>query len=203
MTDRIVLVDIETTGLDHMTDVILEVGVQIREADLTLVDEFDVQVWDTPYYDKKYDELQVRAAAGEKGPSIVMDMHTKNGLWENAQADGLTPTDAEREIVEFLKGHGVHTYKPPIAGSSVHFDRTFLYEAMPGIVECFGHRNLDISSIKEACKLMNPELYKRLEKFGPPKKETHRVLGDLTDTSNEFAFYAQEFLIVDMDVKYS
>ena len=196
------MVDLETTGLDHMTDVILEVGVQIRAKDLSLIDEFDVQIWDSPYYDRKYEELKVRAAAGEKGPQIVLDMHEKSGLWENAQAEGLTPTDAENTVVDFLKGHGVETYKPPMCGSSVHFDRTFIHESMPTINDCFGYRNIDVSSIKELCKILNPELYTRLDKFGPPKQEKHRVLDDLNDTAGELGWYAENFLWIGHEVKY-
>lgn len=193
---RIVWVDIETTGLSHLTDVIVEVGIRITDADLKTIDEYDVTVWDSPYYDRKFEELITRAEAGETGPNIVLDMHNKSRLWDSARGEGLTPADAEQGVIDFLEGHGVPAEKLPMAGSSVHFDRMMITEQMPALAKCFGHRNIDVSSIKELCKILNPELYSKLDKYGPPKSEKHRALDDLTDTINECAWYAENFLYV-------
>lgn len=203
MSDRIVWVDIETTGLSHLTDVIVEVGIRITDADLKTIDEYDVTVWDSPYYDRKYEELVTRAEAGEKGPQIVLNMHDQSGLWISAREEGMTPTDAEGALVDWLEGHGIPADKLPMAGSSVHFDRMMIAENMPDLIKCFGHRNIDISSVKELCKILNPELYSKLDKYGPPKSEKHRALDDLRDTINECAWYAENFLHVTAEVSYA
>lgn len=200
---RMVWVDIETTGLSHLTDVVLEVGIRITDENLKTIDEFDMTVWDSPYYDRKFEEIGMRAGAGEKGPKIVLDMHRESGLWDSARSEGLTPTDAEKGMVDFLEGHGVEKERPPMCGSSVHFDRMMITEQMPGLAACFGYRNIDVSTVKELCKVLNPELYGKLDKYGPKKSERHRALDDLTDTINELAWYAENFLhITSTEISY-
>lgn len=191
---RIVWLDIETTGLEHELDLILEVGVRITTPELELIDEIDTVVWSTPEYDNKQEELRIKAKAGDKGAIYVNNMHTTSGLWYDAQNNGATPKEAETLIMDFLMGHGVPAESLPMAGSSVHFDRGFLETHMPALLKCWGYRNIDVSTIKEVCKLLSPELYTKLDKFGPPKREKHRALDDLEDTANEFKWYADNFL---------
>ena len=200
---RIVWLDIETTGLERELDLILEVGVRITTPELELIDEADVVVWNSPEYDYKYQELEVKAKGGDKGARYVIDMHDKSGLWRDAQANGLPPREAEQCITDFLDGHGVKADKLPMAGSSVHFDRGFLEVHMPDLLGHWGYRNIDVSSIKEICKVTAPNLYAKLDKYGPQKREKHRVIEDLEDTAGELGWYVENFFWHELnEVKY-
>lgn len=95
---RFVFTDIETTGLDSQTDLTLEIGFRITDLDLNLIDDFDVTIWDSPYFDTKKLELETLAASGEESAVYVLEMHTKNGLWEACQSGGLVPVEAETQI---------------------------------------------------------------------------------------------------------
>lgn len=183
MTDRFVFVDIETTGLEHTTELVLEIGVIITDLDLQQIDVYDSQVWESPLYDRKW----------ESTDPFVQTMHHGNGLLEQCRAEGQTMQDAEETIAEFLKGHGVDG--EPMCGSSVHFDRMFLAEQFPAIAECFSHRNIDVSTLKELCMRLNPELYAKLE-GAAPKRERHRVIEDIEDTIGELQFYRDNFLFL-------
>lgn len=192
--DRLVWVDIETTGLNHMTELVLEIGFRITDLDLETIDDFDVLIWDTPKYDRKLDHMIVN----RDDHAFVLDMHSaeKSGLFEAAQKEGVPEDEAERLVADFLRGHGVGPdTKEPLCGSSVQFDRLFLTEQFPVIHNLFSYRNIDTSSVKELCMRYNPELYAKLEKYTNPKK-LHRVLPDLTDTIDEARFYIDNFLMV-------
>lgn len=195
---RFVFTDIETTGLDSQTDLTLEIGFRITDLDLNLIDDFDVTIWDSPYFDTKKLELETLAASGEESAVYVLEMHTKNGLWEACQSGGLVPVEAETQVMDFLTGHGVGK-DDPMVGSSVHFDRKFFADQFPMIERLFSHRNIDISSIKEICKRLAPDLYGKLEKYGPPKREIHRVLPDMEDSAEELRWYIENFLWIDAE----
>lgn len=189
-TDRFVWVDIETTGLEPTSDVVLEIGVVITDVNLREIDSRAVQIWDTPLYDTRHEYM-----AKYENDRFVFDMHTKSGLWDDCMNNGTTQHDAERIIAEFLLRHGVE--KEPMCGSSVHFDRGFLAEQYPAIAACFGYRNIDISTIKEVCMRLNPDLYAKLDgDHRAPKRGLHRAIPDIEDTINEFRWYSEEFLIL-------
>lgn len=183
---RFVFIDIETTGLNHMTEVVLEMGVRIIDANLDTIDDFDVLIWDTPPYDLRLKQLS------EQEDKYVFDMHTKNGLWDACRAEGLEPAHAEEQLFGFLSGHGIHPDEP-LCGSSVQFDRAFLMEQYPAVHNLFSYRNIDTSTVKELCRRFNPPIYEALNKYVIPKK-LHRVLPDLTDTIDELGFYRDNFL---------
>lgn len=196
---RFFIADIETTGLVAATDVVLEVGFKIYGPDLVEVrDEFDIVIWDSPFYDKVHRGLIERAAEGEQAARYILQMHTDNGLWKDCQENGVSMADAEEAIVDFLTGHGVSNDRKtgdPMVGSSIHFDRSFFAEHMPEVDGLFHYRNVDVSSVKELCKRWNPGLYAQLDE-GTVKQEKHRAIEDCEDTAGELKFYHDNFFFI-------
>jgi oligoribonuclease len=198
--DRMVWVDIETTGLNPLTEIILEVGFRITDAkNLDTLDEFDILVWEPGFYTKK-----VEAVLESTDPAVryVADMHRKSGLWDAAEREGFTMADAEAQLVDWLASHGVHADVPmkerdPLCGSSLHFDRGFLAETFPQVEAAFHYRNIDISTIKELCRRFNRPVYDKLDEYST-KQEKHRVMPDLDDTIGEFRFYRDNFLWIEV-----
>lgn len=190
ITDRLVWCDIETTGLDPETDLVLEMGFVITDLNLNVIDDYSTTVWDTPTYDQKW------AAMKESGKDqFVVEMHEKSGLISQATMLGATPVCAAQEVGDWLSGHGVRGAEEPLCGSSVHFDRTFLVRE-PYAVQIntrFTYRNVDVSSIKELCAAYAPDVTESL----PPARKLHRVLSDLEDTINEFRHYMTHFVGID------
>lgn len=183
--DRLVWVDIETMGLEPTMHPIMEIGFVITDLDLKVIDDKSVLIWDSPAYEKFWEARAIE---------YVKNMHQKSGLLEACQAEGLVAEEAEKEINDFLEGHGVRDRQEPLCGSSVHFDRSFLLTQFPSVESRFTYRNIDISSIKEICKRYNPEVYTHLDEL-TEKQELHRALPDIADTINEFRFYLREFLM--------
>jgi len=119
--DRMVWVDIETSGLSLSFCRTLELGVAITTPK---GDVIDMNNWVI-----KPDSL---APVLEHMRPDVREMHTKNLLIDEIGMDhALTMLEAESEAIGFLQQHRVEARHYPMAGSSVHFDRSFLKIDMP------------------------------------------------------------------------
>lgn len=180
--EKLVWVDIETTGLDPDKDLILELGIVVTDSNLDVVNQ---QSWIfVPYMDKSILDIT---------PAVV-EMHTKNGLWlewsANANASGRDHLDANDDVISdvrlFLEEAGALGL--PMAGSTVHFDRKFLQAHFPEIHRLFHYRNIDVSTIKNLARIYRPKLY---ESAPLPREKTHRPLADLRDSIAELRHYLE------------
>lgn len=184
--DHLVWVDLETTGLEPDNDLILEVGFLVTSLDLTAppIASYDTVV--------RYPRPETIRYAND----FVRDMHKASGLDDSLLAGEGRPLHLiEVEAVEFLK-EWVPPQHAPLCGSSVHFDRAMLKSWLPNVEAFFHYRNIDISTLKELSKRLNPRVASRLDEQTSPKK-LHRALPDLYDTINEAQFYIDNFLFVD------
>jgi hypothetical protein len=108
--DRLVWLDLETTGLDPMLGHILEVGLIVTDRNLDRVFSFS-QVF-RPELDIYSDDYQMRA----------LEMHHASGLLAACNADGMRGNYDLDAIIhdEIVESGGVGS---PLCGASVHFDR--------------------------------------------------------------------------------
>lgn len=191
--DLMVMVDIETTGLDYDNDLMLEIGLAIVRVDDLQV----VTTWDTllcPHADWQKDPTSnwvnfVKMSSG----SYVLDMHKKSGLFDDLLGgDFSTYSEAEQDAIKFLRSWFPNAENVgPMVGSNVaNFDRRFIQRDMPLLNNLFHYRNIDFSTVKELCRRYNKSVYSKME----PKLERHRVIADLYDTVNEAKFYVDNFL---------
>lgn len=193
-TDRLVVVDLETFGLDPEADPVLEAGFAIVSLDLKIIDEFKVLIWEDGIYDTCYKNLHKKAEAGNEGAAYVLNMHIRSKLWEDVRVGGMSVTMAEEKMLAWLDKNNVDQ-SDPLCGSSVGFDRSMLKFQFPDIESRFGYRNIDISSIKELCLRYNPRVADALGNSTNPRK-LHRVMPDIDDTLGELRFYLDNFLWV-------
>lgn len=134
----------------------------------------------------------------------VHNMHTESGLIEDMAAahsaveKGMAlpvhPGRIDSEIHRWLTiDLGLPEGKYPMCGSTVHFDRRVMEEHMPRTHNWFHYRNIDISTIKELCRQLNPPVY-----AGRPtlEKKAHRPLADIDASIEEYLFYRANFLFV-------
>ena len=164
MTEMLCWIDLETTGLDPNDDFILECGIILTEMDLTEIARCS---WVFPFpIDEKENYVQV-----------VQDMHTKNGLWQECDeryADKWLSEIIWHNVVDWLAAYSEGAKLYP-AGSSVHFDTTFLQLDATGghhLYEQLYHRHFDVSSIKMLAQVAGGKYDK-----GP--EDPHRALADL------------------------
>lgn len=182
MTDNLLWCDLETTGLDPKTEVIMEIGFVVTDSELNEIDS-----WSTPVWDWGSETVFNRAVP------FVKDMHKKNGLLNECRASGVLYSTAKTMAREFIEKHGFALDRTdPLCGSSVHFDRAFLDAFDFGILDGMSYRNIDVSSLKETFSRFATEeqLSDREEGF-PQGKDVgkHRVIDDCRWSIAEYGFY--------------
>jgi oligoribonuclease len=159
----VIWLDIETTGLDPVNDKILE---------LAMFNDETGYVFERVFYHD-----------GEGLPPFILDMHTKNGLLSECARSEVLPCEIEANAVAWLPGYaeeheGVDK-DVQLAGSSVHFDLSFLRVHMPILAGAFSHRLFDVSAIKLFCE--------RLGMRPISKANAHRALDDIAESRNHLA----------------
>ena len=172
MTDRLVWIDCEMTGLDLGSDLLIEVAALVTDADLNVLGEgVDVVIGATA------EELA-------RMPDVVRDMHAASGLTTEVLASTVTLEQAEQQVLAYLKEH-VEPGKAPLCGNSIATDRGFLARDMKELDAFLHYRMVDVSSVKELARRWYPRAY-----FQSPKKAGgHRALADIQESVRELAYY--------------
>jgi oligoribonuclease len=171
---RFVWLDLEMTGLDPKTCVIVEIGVIITGPDLVPIAEIAHAVWQP-------DEALARMEP------FVRDMHTKNGLLEKVRASKTSLREAEQSVLEVVTKH-CGFREGTLAGNSIHVDRSFLSAHMPLLEGYLHYRQLDVSSLK----VLTRAWYPSARDFKKDSKD-HTALSDLRDSLAELAFYRDQY----------
>ena len=172
MNDRLVWIDCEMTGLDLVSDALIEVAALVTDSDLNILgDGIDLVV-------RPPDET----LTGMK--PIVRQMHTASGLLDEL-ADGCTLQEAEQQVLDYVRAHVPDPNKAPLAGNSIGTDRGFLARDMPLLEQHLHYRVVDVSSIKELVRRWYPRVYFQ----SPAKTGNHRALGDIRDSIEELKYY--------------
>lgn len=168
----IVWIDCEMTGLDPDVDELVEIAVVITDADLQPLDRGLQLV------------IKPSDAAVAQMNEFVQKMHTTTGLIDEWD-DGLTVSEAEAQVLEYVKKFVPDAKKAQLGGNSVGTDKTFLTKYMPNLINHLHYRIIDVSSIKELAKRWYPRTY-----FSAPAKTgNHRALGDIYDSIDELRYY--------------
>jgi oligoribonuclease len=179
VTDRLVWIDCEMTGLDLRRDALIEVAVLVTDADLNLLDEgLDVIIHT---HDDVLDTMV----------PFVRDMHASSGLTEQVRASTVTLGEAEKMVLDYIKKHVPEPKSSPLCGNSIGTDRGFLARDMPTLDEHLHYRMIDVSSIKELAKRWYPRVYQSQ----PGKGLAHRALADIRESVQELAFYRQTLFV--------
>ena len=177
MSNFIVWVDCEMTGLDVKIDEICEIGVIVTDEDLVEQDE-GLQLVIRP-------SEEAMANMGE----FVTNMHTESGLLHELSG-GLSVGAAEEKVLEYVAKY-VEAKSAPLAGNSIGTDRMFLNKYMPKLDGYLHYRNVDVSSLKELVRRWYPRVYFQM----PKKTGNHRALADIKESIKELRYYRQTVLV--------
>lgn len=172
MNDKLVWIDCEMTGLSLQDDALIEVAALVTDYDLNVLDDGIEVVIKPPQ------------AALEQMNEIVTTMHTASGLLTELDA-GITLSDAEEQVLAFIREHVKEPGKAPLAGNSVATDRGFLARDMPTLENWMHYRIVDVSSIKELSRHWFPRAYFN----APAKGGNHRALADIRESIDELRYY--------------
>ena len=172
VTDTVVWIDCEMTGLDLTRDALVEVAALVTDFELNVLgDGVDLVI-------------RPPAEALETMPDVVREMHTASGLLEALDA-GVTLAEAEQEVLAYVRQHVPEARKAPLAGNSIATDRGFVTRDMPELDGWLHYRMIDVSSIKELARRWYPRTY-----FAAPAKQGgHRALADIRESIEELRYY--------------
>lgn len=179
MTERLVWVDCEMTGLDLGHDVLIEVAALVTDSELNILGEgVDVVI-------------HAEDALLSGMLDVVRDMHAKSGLTEEVRASTVTLAEAEDLVLAYVTEHVKDAKAAPLCGNSIATDRGFLARDMPRLDNYLHYRMVDVSSIKELCRRWYPRVY-----FGQPAKGlSHRALADIRESIRELLYYRQAVFV--------
>ena len=158
----LVWMDLEMTGLDPATEVIVEIATLITDDELNIVAEGPDLVIHQP-------EPVLKAM-----DPFVVEMHTTSGLLVAIRESTVTLEHAGAATLEFIKQHIAEPRTIPLCGNSIGTDRRFLAKYLPEIENFLHYRSVDVSTIKELVK----RWYPGLEISRPTKSGAHRALDD-------------------------
>lgn len=179
-SDRIVWLDLESTGLKAEQELILEIALLVTEADLTPVDAGYTAVIHC-------DPWRLRLMTPR-----VQEMHTQSGLIAESIASTTTLDQAAAGALTYVQQH-VGYQAAPCAGSSVRFDRRFLESCIPELEDYLHYRTVDVSSIKELAQRWRPDVYNGLVLQQPVSR--HRAMPDILASIAELQRYRAEFFL--------
>lgn len=168
--------DLEMTGLDPATEVIVEIATLITDDELNIVAEGPDLVINQP-----------EAVLAKMDPFVV-EMHTTSGLLTAIRASTVTLEQAGAATLEFIKQHITEPRTIPLCGNSIGTDRRFLAKYLPEIENFLHYRSVDVSTIKELVK----RWYPGIEISRPTKSGAHRALDDVRESIRELKFYREK-----------
>jgi oligoribonuclease len=168
---KLLWLDMEMTGLDPATNVIIEVAALVTDLSFNILDTYETVVRQPQHYLDQMDKWNT-------------EHHTKSGLVRKVPY-GRDPKEVESDLIQLSKKHfpitGKKEDKPILAGNSIMQDRTFIDLYMPQFGQLLHYRQLDVSSWKI---MFNNKYNVKYE-----KKNNHRALDDIKESINELKMY--------------
>lgn len=173
---NLIWIDLEMTGLNPLTERIIEIATVVTDSNLKVLAE---------------------------GPSLVINQsdsllagmdewntrqHGGSGLTDRVRNSQITEAEAMQQTLDFLS-HWVPKGQSPMCGNSIGQDRRFLVRYMPELEVFFHYRNLDVSTLKELVRRWRSDL-----EGGFSKKGTHLAMDDVHDSIAELAYYRKFFI---------
>jgi oligoribonuclease len=178
MTDRLVWIDCEMTGLDLERDALIEIACLVTDGALDVLDEgLDLVIKPPP---EALDQME----------DVVRVMHTASGLLTELAA-GVTLAEAQDQVLTYVRKHISEPRRVPLAGNSIATDRVFIARDMPELDAFLHYRMVDVSSIKELARRWYPRAYFA----SPPKRGGHRALADITESIQELRYYRETVFV--------
>ncbi len=175
--DRLVWLDMEMTGLNPLSDRIIELAIVITDKNLNTIAE--APVWVVHQSDEVLNGMD---AWNQK-------THGNSGLIDKVRASTLTEAQVEQAALDFIKRY-IGASKSPMCGNSIGQDRRFMANYMPTLEKYFHYRNLDVSTLKELARRWYPRVYD-----GYKKQTRHTALADVYESIDELKYYRDTILI--------
>ena len=173
---NLIWIDLEMTGLDPDSDVIIEMATIVTDSDLnTLAEGPVIAIHHSDEVLARMDDWNTRT-------------HGASGLTQRVRESTVSMAEAEAQTIAFLE-QWVPKGKSPICGNSICQDRRFLYRHMRQLESYFHYRNLDVSTLKELAARWAPEVRDSFSKGNP-----HPALDDIREPIADLPHYREPLI---------
>jgi oligoribonuclease len=178
VSDFLVWIDCEMTGLDLRADALIEVALLVTDAELNVLGDGVDLVIKPPQ------------EALDTMPDVVRQMHTNSGLLDELPT-GISLAEAEERLLSAVREFVPEPRKAPLCGNSIATDRGFIARDMLALENHLHYRMIDVSSIKELARRWYPRVYFA----SPEKKGGHRALADIRESIDELRYYREALFV--------
>lgn len=173
---KLLWLDLETEGLNPRECHILEVYAAI--ADLSNPFEIEKEIGNFVIGRGFHigDGLPCFGLAehADQWSEYVREMHTKNGLIADMKSSTLDVEQVESMILPHVPASADKDDITTLAGSSIHFDQSFINVHMPRLAKRLHYRVFDVSTIKLLARAYGREKW--------PRAEAHRARADVYES---------------------
>jgi oligoribonuclease len=176
MKPNLIWIDLEMTGLNPETHVIVEIASIVTDGQLNIVDHGPDMAINHP------DHILISMEEWSR------EHHQASGLLDRVKTSSFNCRRAEEETLDFVSRY-CEKGKSPLCGNSVWQDRRFLIKYMPRLEAFLHYRNIDVSSVKELVKNWYPSL--------PPfkKQKSHLAMSDIEESIKELKYYRENVFV--------
>mgnify|MGYP006138147053 CR=1 FL=1 len=171
LPSKLFWVDLEMTGLDPTTDVILEVAAEVTDFNFKTLASYEAVI--------KHSDVVL-----ENMDPWPKEQHAKSGLTDRIRTEGRDEKEVVHELVGFIQAQ-FGDEPAVLAGNSIHNDRMFIRRWWPEVENMLHYRMLDVSSYKI---LMQSKFQIEFK-----KKEVHRAFDDIQASIAELQYYLNWF----------
>jgi oligoribonuclease len=179
--NNLVWLDLEMTGLDPETELIIEVAVLVTDSELNVLAEGPcVAIHQSDEVIASMDEWCTRT-------------HTASGLVERVRTSKLDIAQVDAAVAEFIS-KWVPEGSSPLCGNSISHDRRFVRRYMPALEQQLHYRNIDVSTIKELIARWYPGCT-----GAPKKKGLHLALDDIRESISELRWYREHVFVAQLE----
>lgn len=170
----IIWIDVETTGLSAAKERLLEVACIITDDQLNEVARYEAVTGEAKFVDFA------------KVDPYVIDMHFKNGLWQESLLRGESRMVVDSDLFEFIMANGAE--KSQLGGSTISFDRNFIEMHLPVTNTLLHYRNIDVTTFNEIAKRLWPSVHEARPRG---TGSTHRAMPDIEGSLNVMRYYTK------------
>jgi oligoribonuclease len=175
-SQNLIWIDLEMTGLDPETDLIIEMATIVTDKQLNILAHGPVIA------------VHQSDAALAAMDEWNQQHHGASGLIERVKASNINDAEAEAMTLDFLK-EWLPERTSPMCGNTIGQDRRFLVRYMPKLEAFFHYRSIDVSTLKELAARWAPEVQQ-----GFKKEAKHQALDDIIESIEELRYYRTHFL---------
>lgn len=175
---NLVWIDMEMTGLDPETCVVMEIATIVTDAQLNILAEGPVIAVHQP--DSVLDSMD----------EWCTRVHGESGLTNRCRNSTVNEQEAAAQTIAFLQ-QWVEAGKSPLCGNTIGQDRRFMVKYMPELEAYFHYRSIDVSTIKELTRRWKPEILSGFEKKG-----VHLALDDIRESIEEMRYYREKVFTI-------